>query len=342
MEPAALTTNPRVMPLHRRTARLRRARRGLTPAGALLFSAFSVLLFTWVLALRLPLLVAAGVAVVLIVHEAGHYIMIRLRGLRAGVPVFVPFLGAIIELRDPPRDALEESLIGYAGPLAGTVAAAGAGALYAAGAGDGWAAVAFAGAVLNGVNMLPLRPLDGGRILAAVTPWSWVVGLPLVMAAALGFAADGAVVPMFLLGFVVWNFVRHLRLERSMPEGLRARFYDVPLPVRAVVAALYAGLIGLQVGLGWASAEPAVRALGIVVTDGTVYEESFPGRSDADRVPVLPPGRPPVYRKDDLSPGPKAPPLRLPPGHPPIEGFRGDDRADEPPLFRGAGPGGSI
>jgi len=60
---------------------------------------------------------AAGFVVLIFVHEMGHYLAAKQRGLNVGAPTFIPFVGAWIELKDMPHNAETEAYIGYAGPL---------------------------------------------------------------------------------------------------------------------------------------------------------------------------------------------------------------------------------
>ena len=66
---------------------------------------------------------AAGFVALIFVHEMGHYLAARQRGLNVGAPVFIPFVGAWIALKDKPMNAETEAYIGYAGPLVGTLGA---------------------------------------------------------------------------------------------------------------------------------------------------------------------------------------------------------------------------
>jgi hypothetical protein len=73
---------------------------------------------------------AAGLVVMILVHEMGHVVEIRRQGMHASAPLFIPFFGAAIFQRSHPTDALKQAQIGIAGPLAGTVGATVAFVLY--------------------------------------------------------------------------------------------------------------------------------------------------------------------------------------------------------------------
>jgi len=156
--------------------------KGKTVLALLKFGKFggaiaSMLLFTGLYASLYPWQFAIGLVVMIFIHEMGHVIAAKRKGLPVSAPIFIPFLGALIAMKRNPRDAVTEAYIGYGGPLLGTVGALGAFIL-------GWAldfpvlySIAYIGFFLNLFNLLPMHPLDGGRISVAVTRWLWLVGL---------------------------------------------------------------------------------------------------------------------------------------------------------------------
>jgi Zn-dependent protease len=111
---------------------------------------------------------AAGFVALMFAHEMGHFVAARQRGLDVGAPTFIPFVGAWINLRDQPHDVETEAYVAVAGPLVGTAAAV---AVYLWGRSTDSGlllAIAYAGLFLNLFNLLPLSPLDGGRITAII------------------------------------------------------------------------------------------------------------------------------------------------------------------------------
>src|SRR5438067_9816 len=120
---------------------------------------------------------AIGFVILLFIHEMGHWVVMRLKGVPASVPIFIPFLGAVIGMRSMPRSVKDEAEIGIAGPVAGT-----AGALACAGLGDLygghlWPLLGAIGLFLNLFNLIPVSPLDGGRVAAAISRCAWPLGL---------------------------------------------------------------------------------------------------------------------------------------------------------------------
>jgi Zn-dependent protease len=120
---------------------------------------------------------AVGFVLLILVHEMGHVIVLRARGIKASAPVFLPFLGAFVSMKSAPRSVYEEAESALAGPLLGTAGSL-ALAWYAHADGSGLLrSLAFTGMLINLFNLLPALPLDGGRVAGALHPAIWVVGL---------------------------------------------------------------------------------------------------------------------------------------------------------------------
>ncbi|HXY23798.1 MAG TPA: site-2 protease family protein [Candidatus Acidoferrum sp.] len=110
-----------------------------------------------------------GFAVLILVHEMGHYIDIRRRGLPADMPVFFPGLGAYVRWAALGVTRQTRAAVSLAGPLAGFLGAAVCAALwYRTGYGL-WAALARVSAGLNILNLTPIWVLDGGQAVAALS-----------------------------------------------------------------------------------------------------------------------------------------------------------------------------
>ena len=108
---------------------------------------------------------AVGFVLLILVHEMGHFVEARRQGLDPALPVFLPFLGAYVALRNVPFDPWRNGLVSLAGPVAGGL---GAFALLAVGEAQDsrfLLALAYVGFFLNLFNMLPIGFLDGGHML---------------------------------------------------------------------------------------------------------------------------------------------------------------------------------
>lgn len=125
---------------------------------------------------------AVGFVALIFVHEMGHFLAARQRGLDVGLPTFIPFVGAWIDLKQQPHDVETEAWVGLGGPLLGSLAALAC--YFAARETDSrlLLALAYAGFFINLFNLIPLSPFDGGRITAVLTPRVWLVGVPVLVA----------------------------------------------------------------------------------------------------------------------------------------------------------------
>jgi Zn-dependent protease len=217
----------------------------------------SMFFMIWVYSLMFGWKFAAGIVFLIFVHEMGHFVAAMALRIPVSAPIFIPFVGASIIMRQNPRDAVTEAIMAYAGPLAGGVGSWIT--LWAAQAyGIPWlvpvAAFSFG---INLFNLIPIPPLDGGRVCAAVSRWFWVAGVILLALAVVYFHAWS----MLLIGALVfWMAFRRIR-DDMMYRAQMGSYYRIPFLLRLTVAAFYLGLIGiLFLGLSQASQVlPAVQ-----------------------------------------------------------------------------------
>jgi Zn-dependent protease len=205
--------------------------------GKVLLSVGSMLVTIWVYTTIYGLPFAAGFVGLILVHELGHYAAARQRGLDVGLPMFIPFLGAWITLKDRPIDAETEAYVAYAGPFIGTLGAFAVYFLARAQESDLLMALAYAGFMINLFNLIPLSPLDGGRITQILSPRIWFVGVPLLVALFFYFPS-----PLLIL-IAILAAPSLLAAWRYDPNSPEARAYrDVPTATRMEHTIMYLGL----------------------------------------------------------------------------------------------------
>ena len=200
----------------------------------------TMLLSIWFYAMNWGWWFAAGFVLLIFVHECGHLVVARRFGLKVGAPVFIPFMGAFIALKDAPRNAWVESCVGIGGPLFGAAGALLCEVGFLVTGQPLLRALAYSGFFLNLFNLVPIGFLDGGRIATALSPWLWVAGLVIL----------GAMV------FTHHNFILVLILVTSLPRlwtlfraktDEEKRFYEITPTQRWTMAVLYFGLVALLV-----------------------------------------------------------------------------------------------
>ena len=186
-------------------------------------------------ATKAPLPLVLGFALIILIHEIGHAVVIRAKGLRAGVMVFIPFIGGAVTLKDQPRSAYDDAQIGLAGPVAGTFACLVVLQIYKWTNAPLYLAIAAAGFAVNLLNLLPIGMLDGGRISAAVTKWMWVFG-----GGALVYKVVKQPNPLMLIVLLLVAFQVYASIQREK-DG--SSFYDVTISQRAAIAVTYFFLV---------------------------------------------------------------------------------------------------
>ncbi len=204
-------------------------------------------------ALVYPVWFAVGLVVLIWVHEMGHVLQLRREGIRASAPMFIPFLGAFIGMKEMPKNALAEARVGLAGPVLGLFGGLATVGLYALTLNPLFLGLAFFNFLLNLVNLIPVLPLDGGRAVGALSPVVWIFGLILM-------AALSILVPfmLFILLFAVLlggpELWRRWKM-RNTPEG--QAYHKIETRYRVMVGAVYVGLIVVLALLMAATAVPS-------------------------------------------------------------------------------------
>jgi Zn-dependent protease len=204
---------------------------------------------------------AVGFVLLLLVHECGHLVAAKYFNLKVGAPVFIPFMGAAIALKEAPRNAWVEAWVGIGGPILGSL-----GALLCHALGDQLnqpllVALAWTGYWLNLFNLVPLTPLDGGRIATALSPWLWLVGLALM-----GLLAWMRPNPMlfFILIFILVQAIPRIRTLFRKRTDEEQRYFEVTPSQRLTMAICYFGLIGaLVAGMHFADLQLHARGVGM-------------------------------------------------------------------------------
>jgi Zn-dependent protease len=204
----------------------------------LLKSGGTMLLMIWVYMQLWGWQFALGFVLLLLVHETGHLIVAKKFGLKVGAPVFIPFMGAFIALKEAPRNAWMEACVGIGGPLLGSLGALVCNALGELFAAPIFIALAWFGYFLNLFNLTPVGMLDGGRIVTALSRWLWLPGFALLL-------WFGWKYPNFIIWLIVLlSLPRIYSLFRRRTEE-EQRYFEVTPSQRGVMSVLYFGLIAV-------------------------------------------------------------------------------------------------
>jgi Zn-dependent protease len=217
----------------------------------LLKSGGTMLISIWAYALFFGWRFAVGFVLLMFVHECGHLIVARKFGLPVSAPVFIPFMGAFILLKDQPRNAWMEACVGIGGPMLGSLGALACNSLGEILNMPFLIALASTGYFLNLFNLMPVGFLDGGRIATALSRWLWLPGFAMLLWFGWKFP-----------NFIVWLIViaslpRVISLFRKRTEEER-RYFEVTPAQRWTMSILYFGLIA-ALALGMYTADHKLR-----------------------------------------------------------------------------------
>jgi Zn-dependent protease len=208
------------------------------------FAAYAFL-FTW----RFAVIIVG----MLVIHEYGHLRCMKHYGMRTRGIYLIPLLGAAAVAEDNFPSRRAEATVALAGPLTGAVLAAGTGLLYFATRNGAFAAAAAWMALINLFNLLPVVPLDGGRVVKSITcSIGSRTGLAAVIAgmllgAVLAVTADlwifVILIPLGLLDYLYDAYQlgqaarRPMRRTRGLPEDTKGASADDAEPTRTGIPA---------------------------------------------------------------------------------------------------------
>jgi Zn-dependent protease len=216
--------------------------------GKFALTSLSMIGMLWYEAVRYGIGYGVGFVALLLVHELGHGYFIKRAGLEAGWPIFIPGFGAMISMRGQLPDADTEARIAYGGPLAGAASAVVCVILYKLTDSRLALALASTAFLLNLFNLIPLSPLDGGRVAQAFSRKAWIFGI--VLFAGLFFVTRAPILPiMFMLALPrIFAGARgvHAELDEAQKSAWINRYFGlcVFLALGAFFSARLLGKLG--------------------------------------------------------------------------------------------------
>jgi Zn-dependent protease len=204
-----------------------------------------------------------GIVLLILIHESGHVVVARVIGLPVTLPIMIPFLGAFVSMKQPPRTVAQESVMAIGGPILGSI---GAGLCYLGylsmpdtTTGQLLRALAYFGFLINLFNLVPVTPLDGGRVLSLLSKWFNVAGLAVAAGLLLFEMQSGTRVSPVL--FLVLLFGAISTFQRFRSTVLNPAYYAVEARTKVVIGSLYLGLL-LVLGMGMLNTSAVLKPVG--------------------------------------------------------------------------------
>ncbi|HEX3629831.1 MAG TPA: site-2 protease family protein [Candidatus Dormibacteraeota bacterium] len=204
-----------------------------------------------------------GIVLLILIHESGHVVVARLMGMPVTLPILIPFLGAFVSMKQQPRTVAQESVMAIGGPILGSVAAGlcyvGYLAMPTSSTGQLLRALAYFGFLINLFNLVPVTPLDGGRVLSLLSKWFNVAGLAIAAGLLLYETQTGTTFSPVL--FLVLIFGAFSTFQRFRSTQLNPAYYAVDAQTKVVIGSLYLALL-LALGLGMLSTSQILASNG--------------------------------------------------------------------------------
>lgn len=200
--------------------------------GSMLFMIFVYSqMFGWAYGLGFVLLIFA--------HEMGHYIAAKKVNVDVSGPVFIPFVGAFISMKDEPDNAVTEAIIAAGGPILGSLGALACVLFYVLTSNQLFLALAYSGFFINLFNLIPIHPLDGGRIVTAISPKIWFIGIPILVIISFKFFN-----PILIL-FLIFGCIQAYKQWKEP----NTNYYNTSTSTKIIFSIIFFGLI-IFLGLG--------------------------------------------------------------------------------------------
>lgn len=203
--------------------------------GKILSTFGSMILMIWVYATIHGWMFAVGFVLLLFMHEMGHYFAAKKAKLPVSTPIFIPFVGAFISMKEMPTDASTEAFVAIGGPVLGSIGALICLLIYYITGKSIFIALAYSGFILNLFNLIPVHPLDGGRVVTAISPALWIIGIPLMLVAAVKFLNPIIIMFLILGAIELYKYYKN-------PDK---KYYEVKKSTRVIYALTYFGLIAV-------------------------------------------------------------------------------------------------
>ena len=201
-------------------------------------------LFVWQSMLG-TLSLAIGFLVMIAIHEAGHWLAAKQLGLPVSAPIFTP-MGAVILMPTLPKSSKEEAYIALAGPVLGTLGALAGFVLGIALGVKDLITVSQLAFMLNLFNLIPLAPMDGGRISMVISRHLWVLGAPLL--AWVVYSSGFSSMTVLVCVLIAWQAFQDVAMRKQLAQ-FNPQYFQPEPAVRATYIAAY---LGLAAFLSWA------------------------------------------------------------------------------------------
>jgi Zn-dependent protease len=172
----------------------------------------------------------------------GHWVVLRGFGVRVSLPYFIPGLGAFVAQKEMTANNVQDAVSALAGPAVGIAACAICQGYGIATGNPFWVVAAHIGYFLNLFNLIPVLPLDGGRVAGSIDPRLWMLGLLLFVVYLVSTGLNSPIAWLFLILVAVTSVPRALAAWRGVVDP---RVSQTPPALRGAIALAYFATIAI-------------------------------------------------------------------------------------------------
>jgi Zn-dependent protease len=208
----------------------------------LLLSFGSIFVSIWFYALAFGWKLGVVFVLLILVHEMGHWVVLRGFGVDVSLPYFIPGLGAFVAQKQMTANNVQDAASALAGPVVGIAASAICQAYGIATGNPFWVVAAHIGYLLNLFNLIPVLPLDGGRVAGSIDPRIWMFGLVLFVGYLLFTGLNHPIAWLFLILIGASSVPRAIAAWRGVVDP---RVLQTPPALRALIALAYFATIAI-------------------------------------------------------------------------------------------------
>ena len=210
--------------------------------GKFALSFGSIFVSIWFYALAFGWKLGVVFVLLILVHEMGHWVLLRGLGVAVSLPYFIPGLGAFVAQKSMTANSVQDASAALAGPVVGIAASAICQAYGLATGNVFWVVAAHIGYLLNLFNLIPVLPLDGGRVAGTIDPRLWMLGLVLFVAYLLTTGLNHPIAWLFLILIGAASIPRAIAAWRGVVDP---RVLATPPALRGLIALAYFATIAL-------------------------------------------------------------------------------------------------
>jgi Zn-dependent protease len=208
----------------------------------LLLSFGSIFVSIWFYALAFGWKLGVVFVLLILVHEMGHWVVLRGFGVDVSLPYFIPGLGAFVAQKQMTANNVQDAASALAGPVVGIAASAICQAYGIATGNPFWVVAAHIGYLLNLFNLIPVLPLDGGRVAGSIDPRIWMFGLVLFVGYLLFTGLNHPIAWLFLILIGASSIPRAIAAWRGVVDP---RVLQTPPALRGLIALAYFATIAI-------------------------------------------------------------------------------------------------